>query len=55
MSVEVAPSILNFVQSGTYPESEQIVTTELTPSALQAVLDELERARNDVKVRAVIF
>ena len=54
MSTEIAPSILAFVQSGTYPESEHIVTAELAPPALSALLDELERARNEVKVSPML-
>lgn len=44
-------AVLNSVQNGIYPESEEIVAAEVPPSALPAILKLVDQAREDVKVR----
>lgn len=44
-------AVLNSVQSGTYPENEEIVAAEISPSALPTILKLVDQAREDVKVR----
>lgn len=44
-------AVLNSVQSGTYPENEEIVAAEISPSALPTILKLVNQAREDVKVR----
>lgn len=43
-------AILNSVQNGAYPESEEIVAAEVSPSALPTILKLVDQAREDVKV-----
>ena len=44
-------AVLNSVQSGTYPESEEIIAAEIPSSALPTILKLVDQAREDVKVR----
>lgn len=44
-------AVLNSVQSGTYPDSEEIIAAEVPPSALPTILKLVDQAREDVKVR----
>lgn len=44
-------AVLDSVQSGTYPESEEIIAAEVPPSALPTILKLVDQAREDVKVR----
>ena len=44
-------AVLNSVQSGTYPESEEIIAAEVPPSALPTILKLVDQAREDLKVR----
>ncbi len=48
-SQQYARALLDHVQSGTFPESEEVVSAELPPSALPAVSKLIEQAREDVK------
>lgn len=55
MSSKIAPqqyaqALLDHVQNGTFPESEEVVSAELPPSALPAVSKLIEQAREDAKV-----
>ena len=55
MSSKIAPqqyaqALLDHVQNGTFPESEEVVSAELSPSALPAVSKLIEQAREDAKV-----
>lgn len=50
-SSEVASSILSYVNTGAYPESENVITAELSSSTLPLVLDILNEAKEDLKVR----
>lgn len=43
-------AVLNSVQSGTYPESEEIVAAVVPSSALPTILKLVDQAREDVKV-----
>lgn len=43
-------AVLDHVQTGAYPESEEVVSANLPPSALPEVSKLLEQAREDVKV-----
>ena len=47
---EYAQALLQNVQNGIFPESEEVVSAELPPSALPAVSKLIEQAREDVKV-----
>ena len=47
----LSQAIFNSINDGSYPEDEEVVTAELTPSALDRLADLLEQARAEVKVR----
>ena len=47
---QYAQALLDHVQNGTFPESEEVVSAELPASALPAVSKLIEQAREDVKV-----
>lgn len=47
---ELQQAIIRSVEHGAYPESEDISSAELTPSVLPALLTELQKARDEVKV-----
>jgi centromere/kinetochore protein ZW10 len=49
MSTALTPAILRYVDSGAYPESEEIVTADLQPTALANILEELRKEQHDVK------
>lgn len=56
MSSRITPhqygqAVLEHVQSGAYPESEEVISAELPPSALPEVSKLIAQAREDVKVR----
>lgn len=43
-------AVLEHVQTGAYPESEEVISAEFPPSALPEVVRLIEQAREDVKV-----
>lgn len=43
--------VLEHIQTGTYPDSEELVSAELPASALPEVSKLIDKAREDVKVR----
>ena len=47
---EYGQAVLDHVQSGAYPESEDVVSAELPPSALPEISKLIQEARDDVKV-----
>ena len=47
---QYAQALLDHVQNGTFPESEEVVSAELPPSALPTVSKLIEEAREDAKV-----
>jgi centromere/kinetochore protein ZW10 len=49
MSTALTPAILRYVDTGAYPESEEIVTADLQPTALANILKELRKEQHDVK------
>lgn len=49
-SQQYGHAVLSHVQTGAYPESEDIVSAELPPSALPEVSKLIAQAREDVKV-----
>ena len=44
-------AILNHVQSGVYPESEEIISAQLPSSAISEISHLIEEAKEDVKVK----
>ena len=44
-------AVLDHVQDGTYPESEDVISANLPTSALPEVLKLIRQARDDIKVR----
>ena len=52
---EYGQAVFESVQSGAYPESEELVSAEFPPSALPCVIKLLEKARDDVKVNAFTY
>ncbi|KAL8843610.1 MAG: hypothetical protein Q9170_000114 [Blastenia crenularia] len=48
-SNQLGKAVLDSVQNGTYPDSEDIISAELSPSALFQALELFEHARDDVK------
>ena len=49
---QLAQAILDHVQSGAYPEAEDIASAELRVSALPDVSKYIEQAHADLKVRS---
>jgi centromere/kinetochore protein ZW10 len=49
MSTSLTPAILRYVDTGAYPNSEEIITTDLQPNALANILSELRKEQHDVK------
>lgn len=47
---EIEGAVLNYVQHGAYPESEDVIAAELRASAFPGVLDGLRLAREQLKV-----
>lgn len=47
---EYAEAVLNSVGSGAFPESEEVTSGDLPPSALPTALNLIDEARDDVKV-----
>lgn len=47
---QYSQAVLEHVQTGAYPESEEVVSADFPPSALPEVSKLLEQAREDVKV-----
>ncbi len=43
-------AVLEHVQTGVYPESEEVISADFPPSALPKVSKLIEQAREDVKV-----
>ena len=51
---QLAKAVYDHVQSGVYPEGEDVVSAELQASALPDVLKWLEQARSELKVRTTM-
>lgn len=49
MSTSLTPAILQYVDTGAYPEAEDVVTADLQPNALSNILEELRKEQHDVK------
>jgi centromere/kinetochore protein ZW10 len=49
MSTSLTPAILRYVDTGVYPESEVVITTDLQSNALASILAELRKEQHDVK------
>lgn len=49
MSAPLTSAILRYVDTGVYPESEEVITTDLQPNALANILKELRKEQDDVK------
>ena len=47
---EYAEAVLNSIESGAFPESEEVISGNNSPSALPTVLNLIDEARDDVKV-----
>ena len=47
---ETSQAIFHSVEDGTFPEDEQIISAELSSTALNSLSELLEQARADVKV-----
>lgn len=47
---QLGGAVLNFVQNGTYPDSEDIVSADFPPSASSQVLELFDNARDGIKV-----
>jgi len=43
-------AVLDHVQTGAYPESEEVIANDLPPSALADVSSVIQRARSDLRV-----
>jgi centromere/kinetochore protein ZW10 len=51
---ELSQAILQQVEYGAYPESENVASAEIPPAALPALLDAVNKAREGVQVCAVM-
>jgi len=51
---ELGDAILQSVEHGAYPESEDVASAELPPTALPNLLEVIGKAREDVKVRVFL-
>lgn len=49
-STGLKEAIVHSVEDGTYPESENVSSAALSPSVLPALLVDLQKARDEVKV-----
>jgi protein transport protein DSL1/ZW10 len=49
-SAEIATALLNSTRDGTYPESEEVLTTNLSASALQPALQLISEAKQQIEV-----
>lgn len=49
MSAALTPAILQYVDSGAYPEQEDVVTANLSSDSLAHILQELRKEQNEVK------
>ncbi|KAM0721843.1 hypothetical protein Q7P37_002768 [Cladosporium fusiforme] len=49
MSAALTPAILQYVNTGAYPENEDVVTAELPSESLANILQELRKEQHDVK------
>ena len=47
---QYSQAVLEHVQTGVYPESEEVISADFPPSALPEVSKLIEQAREDVKV-----
>jgi hypothetical protein len=47
---ELAASILDFVETSAYPQSDNVASTELSAAALPVILDVVGGAEEDLKV-----
>ena len=47
-------ALLDSVRNGSYPESEDVISAELPPTAIPGILKLLKQAREDVKVRTML-
>ncbi|KAK4500096.1 hypothetical protein PRZ48_008282 [Zasmidium cellare] len=45
----VAPAVLSYIDSNTYPESEDVASADLSSTTLQTLSKELQRVQDDVK------
>lgn len=48
-------AVLEHVQTGAYPESEEVISADFPPSALPEVSKLIEQAREDLKVHSRPF
>ena len=49
MSASITPAILRYVDTGAYPDDENVVTTDLKSDALSHILQELRKEQDGVK------
>lgn len=47
---EVCQALLDYVTNGTYPSSDEVVVSEISPSALSKELALISKAREQVEV-----
>ena len=50
-SQQYGQAVLDHVQSGSYPDSEEVISAELPPWALLDIKKLIDQAKEDVKVR----
>ena len=50
-SQQYGQAVLDHVQNGTYPDSEEVISAELPPWALLDTKKLIDQAKEDVKVR----
>ena len=50
-SGDLAQAVVQSVQLGAYPDSEEIISAELPANAIAPLLEELRKARDEVQVR----
>jgi hypothetical protein len=51
---ELSQAILQQVEYGAYPESENVASAEIPPAALPALLDAVDKAREGVQVYTIM-
>lgn len=54
-SQQYGQAVLDHVQNGAYPDSEEVISADFPPSALPEVSKLIEQAREDVKVCLPLF
>jgi centromere/kinetochore protein ZW10 len=51
---ELSKALIASIRYGSYPESEEVISSDITSSALPIVLEQLKVAKDDLHVRKCV-